>query len=176
MSVLFGFFLFSLLFSVYGFNFQTLPNCTELQPSQFLCAQPEIDPRTQGHIGCPPTKAIEVPCQVKVGVACVGSQQFNQTLPCRHCDGKDWRTALCLSVFLGLLGIDRFYLGYPVIGILKFLTFGGFVFGNIADILLISTQIVGPADGSDYAIPAPMPIFQRTTQNSNTFQSYKIRS
>lgn len=30
--------------------------------------------------------------------------------------GKDWRTALLLSIFLGWLGIDRFYLGYIALG------------------------------------------------------------
>jgi len=38
---------------------------------------------------------------------------------------KQYMVALLLSVFLGGLGIDRFYLGYTVLGIVKLVTAGG---------------------------------------------------
>ena len=39
---------------------------------------------------------------------------------------KNKMTALLLSIFLGGLGIDRFYLGYSGMGVLKLLTAGCF--------------------------------------------------
>jgi len=60
---------------------------------------------------------------------------------------------LLLSIFLGMFGADRFYLGYPAIGLLKFCTLGFMFLGQLVDIILIATQVVGPADGSYYVIP-----------------------
>ena len=37
---------------------------------------------------------------------------YQRELPCRYVTGYDYRTALILSVFMGMFGIDRFYLGY----------------------------------------------------------------
>lgn len=52
-----------------------------------------------------------------------------------------------------MFGVDRFYLGYPAIGLAKFCTLGFMFLGQLIDIILISTQVVGPADGSAYVIP-----------------------
>lgn len=51
-----------------------------------------------------------------------------------------------------MFGVDRFYLGYPGIGLLKFCTLGGMFLGQLIDIILIALQVVGPADGSAYVI------------------------
>ncbi len=44
---------------------------------------------------------------------------------------KDYHVALGLSVFLGFLGVDRFYLGYPAIGLAKLCTFGFLLVGQV---------------------------------------------
>ena len=60
---------------------------------------------------------------------------------------RNWLVAVLLSVFLGTLGIDRFYLGYPVLGILKLITAGGCGVWWLIDLILIATGVVTDADG-----------------------------
>lgn len=59
--------------------------------------------------------------------------------------------ALILSIFLGELGIDRFYLGYIGTGILKLITCGGFGIWWLIDLIMIATGKLKPKDGSGYA-------------------------
>jgi len=53
---------------------------------------------------------------------------------------KDFLTALLLSIFLGGLGIDRFYLGYTGLGIAKLLTLGGCGIWHLIDLILIAMR------------------------------------
>jgi LSD1 subclass zinc finger protein len=50
---------------------------------------------------------------------------------------KDWAATLGLSVFLGFFGVHRLYTGHIVIGIIQFLTAGGFGIWWLIDVLLI---------------------------------------
>lgn len=59
--------------------------------------------------------------------------------------------ALILSIFLGELGIDRFYLGYIGTGILKLITCGGFGIWWLIELIMIATGKLKPKDGSEYA-------------------------
>lgn len=71
---------------------------------------------------------------------------------CDYTNGYSFEVTLLLSVFLGFLGADRFYLGYGALGLLKLSTLGFLFLGHFVDILLIAMQIVLPADGSSYII------------------------
>jgi TM2 domain-containing membrane protein YozV len=62
--------------------------------------------------------------------------------------GKSQVVALILSIFLGGLGIDRFYLGYTLLGVLKLITLGGFGIWYIIDLILIITGDLQPKNGS----------------------------
>jgi TM2 domain-containing membrane protein YozV len=60
---------------------------------------------------------------------------------------KSFSTALILSIFLGYFGIDRFYLGYVGLGILKLITGGGFGIWWLIDVIMIATKSLKDSNG-----------------------------
>lgn len=61
---------------------------------------------------------------------------------------RDQGTAFLLSMFLGSFGIDRFYLGYTGLGILKLVTGGGCGVWAIIDMVIIGMGRAKDADGN----------------------------
>uniref|UniRef100_A0A8C6WFT7 TM2 domain containing 1 n=1 Tax=Neogobius melanostomus TaxID=47308 RepID=A0A8C6WFT7_9GOBI len=137
-------------------------NCESLRLGQYPFTHPKIDEATQEPENCRDMTAW-VECLPAPNVTCRLSNGtefrfsgdevgFNKSIPCRNVSGYSYKVAVALSLFLGWLGADRFYLGYPALGLLKFCTVGFCGIGTLIDFVLIAMQIVGPADGSLYIV------------------------
>jgi hypothetical protein len=60
---------------------------------------------------------------------------------------KDWTTTILISFFLGGIGVDRFYLGYTGLGILKLLTLGGCGIWALIDLVRIAMGSLNDSQG-----------------------------
>ena len=61
---------------------------------------------------------------------------------------RSFMVAILLSLFLGGLGVDRFYMGYMGLGALKLITLGGCSVWWLIDLVLIATGKLPDADGN----------------------------
>jgi TM2 domain-containing membrane protein YozV len=60
---------------------------------------------------------------------------------------KNWLVTLLLCVFLGGIGIHRFYVGKIGTGILMIVTFGGFGIWVLIDLIMIATNAFTDING-----------------------------
>uniref|UniRef100_A0A8C7WXQ8 TM2 domain-containing protein n=1 Tax=Oryzias sinensis TaxID=183150 RepID=A0A8C7WXQ8_9TELE len=104
---------------------EDVERCEHLRLGQYLCKDPKIDDATQEPENCRNMQA-QVECFPAPNISCRlqdgrevgfgGEFGFNRSIPCRNVSGYSYKVAVALSLFLGWLGADRFYLGYPALG------------------------------------------------------------
>lgn len=62
--------------------------------------------------------------------------------------GKNWLTTLLLCLFLGYLGVHRFYTGHTGIGVVQLLTLGGCGIWTLVDFIMIIANSYKDAQGN----------------------------
>lgn len=67
--------------------------------------------------------------------------------PTPGAERKDWLTTLLLCIFLGALGVHRFFTGHTGIGIAQLLTLGGCGIWALIDLIMIVTDKFTDANG-----------------------------
>ena len=159
-------------------------SCSSLNIGTYKCSPPLIDDFTQSAVNCTSNNLVRVPCFPADSVICENyvfdgkTVGFFKQVSCRYVTTYHYQTAVLLSIFLGIFGIDRFYLGknefkfcsqtfilfklynfnkktksgYIAVGVLKLCTFGFMFIGYLIDFLLIITQTLKPSDGSNYIV------------------------
>ena len=62
---------------------------------------------------------------------------------------KSKTTAILLCLFLGFIGVHRFYLGYTLFGVIQLLTLGGLGIWALIDLVRIITGGIKDSEGKD---------------------------
>ncbi len=64
---------------------------------------------------------------------------------------KDWMVTLILAILVGGIGIDRFYSGSILLGVLKLFTLGGLGLWWLIDLIMLVTGNYKDGDGNPIA-------------------------
>lgn len=70
-----------------------------------------------------------------------------QAQPPQNVSDKNYLTTFLLSYFVGFLGVDRFYLGYTGLGLLKLFTLGGCGIWALIDVIMAITGSLKDKNG-----------------------------
>ena len=86
-----------------------------------------------------------------------GKEIKDEAVICVHCgvpvsgksgEGKEFTITLLLCIFVGVLGVHRFYTGHIGIGVVQLLTFGVFGIWTIIDLIMIVTGNFKDSNGN----------------------------
>ena len=92
-----------------------------------------------------PKEGLEIDFSIEDGKA---KDIFVLKIASANGEGKSFVVTLILAIFLGYLGIHRFYTGHTLIGILQLLTAGGCGIWALIDIIMIVTGAYTDAQGN----------------------------
>ncbi|EYC40908.1 hypothetical protein Y032_0590g386 [Ancylostoma ceylanicum] len=132
-------------------------------PEEFIeCSMPELAPPSHNdtadagyctRFGGQRAEDMEwtwVACRALPCIECRGRRHFFKRVPCIKYTGHHFLSTLLYSVFLGVVAVDRFCLGYSAIAVGKLMTLGGLGVWWIIDIFLLVTGNLTPADDSNW--------------------------
>lgn len=117
-------------------------------PCRYCYQVPATEISCEQQIDCQPSLATFT-TRCRSHTPCMGPSIFEKRGQCMR-TSKSLKTAILLSIFLGGLGADRFYLGHYVTAAFKLVTIGGFGIAYLVDIILIAAGYLQASNGALY--------------------------